>query len=52
VAAAELRRGHWPLAWILALLTGIFFVAEALLSHWIARQREVETVTIDLKPVF
>jgi hypothetical protein len=52
VAAAEVRRGRWPLAWFFALLTGVFFAAEALLAHWIARQREVETVTIELKPIF
>lgn len=52
VAAAEFHRGQWPLAWLFALLTGVFFVTEALLAHWIARQREVDTVTLDLKPVF
>jgi Aerotolerance regulator N-terminal/von Willebrand factor type A domain len=52
VAAAEVHRGLWPLAWFFALLTGVFFAAEALLAHWIARQREVETVTIELKPIF
>ena len=51
-AAAEVRQGRWPLAWLFAILTGVCFIAEALLAHWIARQRDAECVSIDLKPVF
>ncbi len=51
-AAEEVRKGLWPLAWLFAILAGVFFIAEALLAHWIARQRASQSVSIDLKPVF
>jgi hypothetical protein len=51
-ASEERREGRWPLAWLFAILTGIFFLAEALLAHGIARRRDAAGGGIDLKPVF
>ena len=51
-ASGERREGRWPLAWLFAILTGMFFLAEALLAHGIARRRDATGAAIDLKPVF
>lgn len=51
-AGDELRRGRWPIAWLFAVITGLFFLTEALLAHWISRRRDATGAGIDLKPVF
>ncbi|MDF1849286.1 MAG: BatA domain-containing protein [Verrucomicrobiales bacterium] len=51
-ASEERREGKWPLALWFAILTALFFLAEAILAYRISRQREVRGNPLDLKPVF
>lgn len=51
-AREERRDGKWPLAILFAILTALFFLAEALLAHRMSRQRDKGEARLDLKPVF
>lgn len=50
--APEERAVGWPMAWLFAVLTGVFFLAEALLAHAIARRLATANDGVELKPVF
>jgi len=51
-ASQEIFEGRWTLAWHLAILTGVLFIAESLLAHFISRGLEASSDGIELKPVF
>ena len=51
-ASEEMRLGRWPLAAWFAVITGLLFLAEGLLAHWLAGRRAASATVIDIKPVF
>ncbi len=46
------NRGKWSLAMWFAIVSGLFFIAEAILAHRLAKRRQRSSGRIHLKPIY
>jgi hypothetical protein len=52
VTSTNSQSARWPLAMWFAVITALFFLAEAVLAHFLVGRRESSGRRIELKPVF